>query len=461
MRRYLQMIILSVFFLSCAGGHVTPNPPITCTPPYGWTEQIYLELNPDVATANTTALKHWCEFGFTEGRPWYKGSSPPTPPILPSDFDGAAYIAYWTDVAAAGYTAETAKNHYLEVGWKEGRWPLPVTPPPPPVPPTPPVPPPPIGEIKDFNNLPESANSDAIYFGVGKCAGIIHFGEYGYQGGDHSSSLFQYPHTFVQSFDAESVFAIKDFKGKCYLTVEHGKYKSVDKAMVYQLQGSSWVEVYRHPIWDLMFNLHVHGDYLYATGAKINGQGGTVRTSDGVTWSQYIATSNYWQWDMTTLGSDIWFSGAYGGDYGGECRPAVYRNQTRVWDGSDVGAGFLGIAAFRGDIFLGQANPAQIVRFSDKKIVLTLPTHEKFNKLAVDEASGTLYAFSAMVDVAINGARVYSTKDGNTWKNVGGMFAVPHLFFSYYDPVTFDLWITGGKWSQSSGGYGRIYKSVR
>lgn len=409
------------------------------------TSQQYLDANPDVKAAGVDPLQHVLTHVLTQPLSLHEARKLD----YPDDFDGAAYVAYHKDVARF-YTAETALNHYLNYGWREpGRWPLPVTPPP--------------GgdEILDFNRVAECDNQESIYFSVGKVNGVMHFGEYGYQSGRKVSKLFAFPHSLVQSFNAESVFDIKKFKNNYYLTVEHGKWDTVDKAMIFQLQGTVWNEVYRHPEWDLMFHLHVHGDYLYATGAKLNGQGGTIRSSDGVSWSPFIGSSDYWQWDMTTLGNDIWFSGAYGGDYGGNCHHAVWKNQSRVWDGATTGAGFLGIAAFVGDIFLGQANPAQIMRFSDKRIVLNLPGQEKVTKLIVDESANTLYAITCEGDSATSGAEVWSTKDGTNWKQMPGPYSVPHLFNAYYDPDTKEMWLVGGKFSQGSGGYGGVYRSVR
>ncbi|MFH1408970.1 MAG: hypothetical protein ABIH34_03615 [Nanoarchaeota archaeon] len=381
------------------------------------------------------------EWGQAENRVW-----------KPEEWSSAQYLINNPDVAGDVYFGVHPLEHWWRAGQYEGRNYLT-----------------PISKITDFVHLPECDNPVSVYFGIGKVNSTIHFGEYGYQYGDASSKLFAYPHMLVQEFDSESVLDIKEFKGRYYLSVERGKWKSgVDKAMVYQLQGTKWVEVYRHPRWNLMVHLHVHNGYLYATGSKLEDRSdpaGAVRTADGVNWEVYYENqSEYRLWGMTSLGNDIWFAATSSGmDYGGNnCRPSVFRNKDLIWtDYSNPNDGFWGIAAFKGQIYLGQTGHARVVRFSDKKVVLDRPGHIKITKLLVSEATNILFAFVSGSDATTSGAEVWATSDGNSWYNVGGAFAVPHLFFAYYEPVAKEIWIAGGKFSQRDGGYGRIYKSVR
>ena len=184
--------------------------------------------------------------------------------------------------------------------------------------------------------------------------------------------------------------------------------------------------------------------------------GGIWRTSNGVNWEQYAA-SDYTYWDMASSGADLWTSGAYGGDYGPGCHPCVFKNRGLVWESGEQGAGYLGIAVFRGDVFMGQATPAKVVRFSDKKTVLNMPTQNKVPKLIVDEGSNTLFAIGCRTDEATSGAEVWKTKDGSKWTLARPPFSIPHLFHAYQDPDSKDIYLAGGKFNQ----YGRIYKSVR
>lgn len=363
------------------------------------------------------------------------------------------YLDANPDVKKAGVDPLYHVLTYVINGPKEPR-PLWVDPEQPPPGPTPPNPQPPTsGEIKDFVRVKEADNPDAIYFSSGKVDGKMRYGEYRC----YSAKLFREPHSLEKQFQAESVFDICAFKGSWYLSLEHGGYPDVDRGMVMQWSGSQWVEVFRHPTWILAFHLHVHGDKLYVTGSNWNPMtGGIWRTADGTHWEEYTS-SNYVYWDMATKGNDLWTAGTYGGDYGPGCHPAVFKNRDLVWESDEQGAGFLGIASFNGDIYLGQAEPAKIVRFSDKKTVLTMPTQKKVTKLIVDEACNTLYALGCRRDERTSGVEVWATKDGNSWKSIGAPWSMPHLFHAYQDPDDKAIYLAGGKFNN----YGRIYKSIR
>ena len=370
---------------------------------------------------------------------------------------GQQYLDANPDVKKAGVDPLYHVLTYVLHGRKEPRplWIDPAEPPKPPGPPPGPKPPDPTvsGEIKDFQRVKSADNPDAIYFSSGKVDGKMRFGEYRC----YSAKLFREPHSLEKQFQAESVFDICAFKGSWYLSLEHGGYPDVDRGMVMRWNGSKWVEVFRHPTWLLAFHLHAHGDHLYVTGSNWDPMhGGIWRTSDGTHWEQYTASYHDY-WDMASSGSDLWTSGAYGGDYGPGCHPCVYKNRDRVWDSPEQGAGFLGIAVFRGDVFMGQATPAKVVRFSDKKTVLNMPTQNKVPKLIVDEACNTLYAIGCRTDEATAGAEVWKTKDGSKWTLARPPFSIPHIFHAYQDPGTKDIYLAGGKFNA----YGRIYKSVR
>ena len=334
-----------------------------------------------------------------------------------------------------------------------------------PIPPDPQPPDPPIsGEIKDFKRMPECDNPISIYFSSCKVDGEMNFGEYGLQGG-YTSKIIRYPHTTVQEFLAESVFDICEFKGSWYCSLEHGGYPDIDRGMVMRWNGSKWVESFRHPSWILAFHLHVHTDgYLYVTGSGWNPMiGGIWRTADGTHWEKYAGDNGvYVYWDMTSEENNLWSVGAHGGDYGPGCHPAVYRNKNLVRESSEQDAGYLGVAYFLKDIFMSQANPGKVIRFSDKKTVFNVPVPGKIPKLIVDEMSNMLIAICCTDDSATGGATVWGTKDGNKWHLIRPPFSCPHLFHAYQDPDSKEIWLVGGKFAcMSQDGYGRIYKSVR
>jgi len=367
------------------------------------------------------------------------------------------YLDANPDVKAAGVDALYHVLTYVINGPKEPRslWVDEDTPSPTPDPDPTPTP---TGEIQDFNRIP-LCDGPSCYFSIGKVGGKLLFGEYGYQNGNRQSDLFEYPHSKVDSFNAESIFDICKHGGKYYLAVEHGKWDSVDRGIVYQLQGSTWVEVFRAANAELFFNLHSHGNYLYVTAG--GSSGGVYRSADGASWETFIAGDSYCRWDMDTLDNHLYLCGAYGGDYGPGCRPAVWKDTTRIWDLNLDGAGFLGISAYKKDIYVSSATPARVYRLSDHACVLDLAAFEKIPKLIVDPKTDTLLALACRGDGHSSGAEVWATKDGSKWYQINGPWSCPHLYCAYYDEDTGDMWLGGGKWSQKSGGYGRIYKSVR
>lgn len=317
------------------------------------------------------------------------------------------------------------------------------------------------GEIKDFNR-DASCDGPSCYFSLCRVDGVMQYGEYGYQQGDASSGIFKYPHALVQTFDVESVFDICRHGDKYYMAVEHGGWKSgIDRGMVFRWNGSQWVEVFRHPTAEMFFNLHSHGNYIYVTaGGSV---GGVYRSADGTSWETFIPSDGYCRWDMDTLDGHIYFSGAYGGDYGSGCHPVVWRDTEKAWDytgGTD--AGFLGIAAFKGDIYFGMANPAKVCKLSSKSVVLDKSDFAKIPKLIVDQSAGTLFALLCKGDGHASGAEVWATKDGSSWYQINGPWSCPHLFSAYYDEQDKAVWLAGGRWGQNADpSYGRIYKSVR
>jgi glycosyltransferase involved in cell wall biosynthesis len=86
---------------------------------------IYSELNPDVAAAGMNPIRHYLEFGISEGRPYKKAAKLDKTPIPSSaqaaeddQFDAEYYVANNPDVARAGVDPY---QHYLVHGRAEGR----------------------------------------------------------------------------------------------------------------------------------------------------------------------------------------------------------------------------------------------------------------------------------------------------------------------------------------------------
>jgi len=386
MKKVITLLMLSLL-LACNGsnGGNGDIPPITCDPPTGWDDTVYLELNPDVAADSYYSqypLIHWCSIGKAEGRKYKK--------------------------------------------------------------------------ITSFTLIEEAPLS--CYFTVKKINGVLNAGTYGYQNGIHASEIRQ-GKTTIQKFDAESVFAIREFKGDYYASLEHGKFSTVDRAMIYKLINGVWQEVYRHPRWVIMTEMHVHEGYLYATGTAWDNPSdpaGVVRSSDGINWEIYFENSyEYRFWGMTSMGSELWIAATSSGvDWGSNnSNPSVFRGKDLIWrDYSRPNHGFWGITHHKGDIYLGGTGIARVVRFSDKRTVLESTAHEACHWIGSDGDN----MFAAFSSSGAADAKIYKSIDGTTWTEMTGITAKTLISGSFEDD---GLYIAGGRFHQKSEGYGHIYKS--
>ena len=335
-----------------------------------------------------------------------------------------------------------------------------------PAPPTPvPVPDPgpapqPGGEITSFLALPVMDDSDNCYFTVCRVNGEILASTY--KDGSYQSMIYDLTHKERWRFNAESGFMIILFKGRYYMSQEHGDYSTVDRGMVRCLENGAWKEVYRHPRWDLITEMHVHGNYLYASGCCFGNDSdpaGIVRTFDGVTWEEWLVNPyEYRFWGMTS-GADgaLWTAAtSSGADWGkNNCNPSVFRNKDLMWRDKDhPNSGFWAIEAWHNDLFLGRCGDAAVVRYSDKKEVLTMPGYEAIHDLAIDKKTDTLLAF---VNGGPGGAIVMATKNGENWYEMDKGFTVPSIIDGYYDDQEEAIYLATGKF----GGNGRLYKSRR
>lgn len=324
-------------------------------------------------------------------------------------------------------------------------------------------------EIKKFVRVPESDNKLSAYFSINKINGKMVFGTYGYQNGDHSSEIYEYPHTKTASFNAESVMHIEKHNGKYYLTLEHGKYNTVDKAMIMRLEGSTWKEVYRsdHAVIAIGLVSHVDG-YLYATiPGSDSPNSDIVRSKSGNpgTWKKwYTNTSEYRFFGIASLGTKLLTAASSGpGDWGGNTQPSIFINKNLHWrDDTRTGDGFWGAVSFNGDGYVGGTGHARVVRVSDRKTVLDKPDFLTVHGFVVDKSRNTLFAlFNREDPTIIPGAEVWATKDGTRWYPVGSPLPTAMLFAGYYDEETKEVWLVGGRWAQDGSGYGHVFKGVR
>lgn len=383
--------------------------------------------------------------------------SDPNSCVAPEGWINAVYLELNPDVAVDPYYAQNPLAHWCSFGKTEGRRYL-VLP-----------------EITNFVRVPESDNPLSCYFGINKINGKMVFGTYGYQNGDHSSEIYEYPHNKIADFDAESVMQIEKHNEKFYCILEHGKFKSgVDKGMIYRLDGTIWNEVYRSKEKVLGIGLKSHTDgYIYGTfpGAGFSSTGTDVvrsKSGDPGTWELwYENTNEYSMFFMDSWGPNLVAGAASSNmDWGGVGHPSAFVNKGMVWRDYDrQGDGFWGVVAFKGDVYLGGTGHARVARLSDKRTVLDKPDFMAVFGFVVDKNQDTLFALFSRSDTThASGAEVWATKDGNSWYNVGGPLNCTQFINGYYDEETGEIWLAGGRFAQgstSSQGYGSVFKSVR
>jgi hypothetical protein len=263
----------------------------------------YLEANDDVRMAGADPLRHALDRVVDQGEP----RCLKYPAILDTDAGKAEYWKVWPDVA---FWKIDPVKHYIRHGWKEGRWPYPgVVIPPSPIP---------GGEIRKFESIPALDDVDNCYFTGCRVNGGMQFSTY--KDNSYTSYLKDITGKELARFNAESGFMIILFKGRYYMSQEHGDYAKTDRGRVLQLQlDGTWKPVYTHPRWHLITEMHVHGDYLYATGCRWDDDAdpaGIIRTLDGITWELYLESKyEYRFWGMTSEGSNLVTASTSSGDY--------------------------------------------------------------------------------------------------------------------------------------------------
>jgi hypothetical protein len=421
------------------------------------TSQQYLDANDDVRNGKADPLRHALSRVIDLGEP----RCLKYPAALDTPEGKAAYWKAWKDVADAKMDP---LKHYIRHGWREPRWPLPGTVVIPPTPPTPPTPSP-SGEIIRFDAIPALDDPDNCYFTGCKVNGKMWFCTY--KDGSYTSYLKDITGKELARFNAESGFMIIAFKGKYYMSQEHGDYPKTDRGRILQLQvDGSWRPVYTHPRWHLITEMHVHGDYLYATGCRWDDDSdpaGIIRTIDGTNWELYNESKNEYRfWGMTSEGGNlIVASTSSGADWGkNNCRPTVWRNRDMIWTDYDHPMSGFWAAEYWPkvkDTFLGRCGDGAVVRLSDHKEVLTMSGCDAIHDLLIDKKTDTLMAFCNRP--GNGGCIVKGTKTGNPgdWYTVDEGFSVPSIIDGYYDDETGDVYLMTGLFA----GRGRVYKSVR
>ena len=331
-------------------------------------------------------------------------------------------------------------------------------------PPVPPAPPSGGSNIVRFDPILTLDDPDNCYFTGCRVNDQMRFCTY--KDGSQLVYMVDINRKELARFNAESGFMIIYYKGRYYLSLEHGQWGTVNRGMIMRLEANgNWYEVYRHPRWDLITEMHVHTDgWLYASGNKWgtpSDPGGIVRTFDGDHWEVYYERNDEVRsWGMTSLSSHLVTAGTTRGtDWGGNgCHPAIIVNKDLVWTDPDhEGSGFWAAEAWHADVFFGRCGEAGVVRLSDKKEVLSMPGFDAIHDLAIDKKTDTLLAFCNRPNNG--GAVIKGTKTGNPgdWHTVGAALSVPSIIDAYYDDKEDVLYLMGGLFA----GHGRVHRSIR
>lgn len=416
----------------------------------------YLEANDDVREAGADSLRHALTYVIDKGEP--RCLSYPT--ALETEEGKQRYWTAWPDVAFWRYDP---LKHYIRHGWRESRWPIP-EPDVPPIPP--PIPPGPAGEIVRFDAIATLDDVDNCYFSGCKVNGGMQFTTY--RDGSYTCHLKDINNVILKSFNAESGFMIIFYKGRYYMSQEHGDYPTTDRGRILQLQlDGTWKPVFTHPRWHLITEMHVHTDgWLYATGCRWDDDSdpaGIVRSFDGVNWETYLENPNEYRfWGMTSEGPNlVTASTSSGADWGkNNCRPTVWRNRDMIWTDHDhPNSGFWAAEYWPKvkDTFLGRCGDGAVVRLSDHKEVLSVSGCDAIHDLLIDKKMDTMLAFCNRPNNG--GCIVKGTKTGNEgdWYTVDEGFTVPSIIDGYYDDETGDVYLMAGLFA----GRGKVYKSVR
>lgn len=321
--------------------------------------------------------------------------------------------------------------------------------------PTPDPTPTPWGDIKVFNAIPALDDPDNCYFTGCRVEGGMQFGTY--KDGSYKSHIKDIGGNILHTFTAESCFMILPFNNGYNMTQEKGEHG------IYRLVGGRWKGVYKRPNWDLMLEMCKHGNYLYASGQKWGVRedpAGIVKSVDGIVWEDWLINKYEYRFYGMCSHTDgaLWTAAtSSGADWGAnDCRPAVFRNTEKIWEDYDhINSGNWAIESWHNDIWTGRCGDCAVVRYSDKKEVLTMPGYESIHDFAVDKKTDTLMAFCNKK--GDSGAIVKGTKDGNNWYTVDEGFSVPLLFDGWWDETEQTIYLAAGKFA----GQGKVYKGIR
>lgn len=297
MKKIVLLLIFSLFLACNDINGDNGGSPVIYTPPADWEDAAYLFRYPDVAGDSyygSNPLEHYIRTGQAEGRV-YK----------PEGWSSAQYLINNPDVAAAGVAPLL---HYWQFGKAEGRSYLP----------------PSLGWMPPQTPglhciIKRQADKRQFFSGIRVPGGLI-LGDYGLNVGGASVRLWNGKFTPDGQFpESESVF---DFylpsDGQMLLTNEH--YATIRKRT-----SSGWVKKYgRQAQTDLMFYIRKAGQSLYGNWMSFDKASGGVVSSDltGNVWNEIVTYTGKVFPGMTSDGNAPYLAGKTG-DYRGEGYPIL------------------------------------------------------------------------------------------------------------------------------------------
>ena len=274
-------------------------------------------------------------------------------------------------------------------------------------------------------------------------------GEYGYQGGEMSSNIHEYPHTLKHSFQSESVIMIKD---GIVLLENYGPNRKgaiwYGGAIRWQAPGS------------LCLECHKHGDRWYVTWGDWNNPsapGGWVWSTDRVNWHDGGRMQNSDMcFGMCIQGGALCSFGSAYLDWGfDQSYPVLYQGSLRIDSlPGRKGDGAWAAASFGGRIFGGICGHAA-VWCPGVGIVLEMPGFASIHSFL--ELDGQLLALvNRDSDTHNSGAVIMQSATPwvpGSWTQRGEPFSSPMLFHGQGRIVV------GGRFSQeTTKGFGRVYE---
>ena len=304
----------------------------------------------------------------------------------------------------------------------------------------PPVPP---STGAGWRELVECRNPISPYFSVEWPL----MGTYGYQGGDMSSEIYEYPHTLKHSFQSESVIMIQD---GIVLLENYGPER---KGAIWYAGAIRWLAP-----GSLCLECHKHGDRWYVTWGdwwQPNQPGGWAWSLDKINWHDGGRMTGSDMCFGMCSHVDLYSAGSAYLDWGfDQSYPVLYRNSQRV-DAlpNRKGDGAWAAETFNGHIFCGICGHAA-VWCPGVGIVLEMSGFTSIHSFM--KLDGMLLALVNLdSDKYDKGAVIMQspTGDRGSWTPRGEPFSSPMLFHGQGRKVV------GGRFNQKNDkkGFGKAY----